>query len=1051
MTRQSVPFGSRSLGRLSFFLISVLLAMLSARLDAQGPQTTQVTDIVYRSDGTPASGTVLISWPNFTTADSKAVAAGRLSIALGAGGALSVGLVPNAGADPAGTYYKVTYQLDDGSNSDEFWSVPATGPTTIAAIRSRVVPSGVAMQVVSRQYVDDQLALKATDANIVHKTGNESIAGVKTFSASPVVPTPSGSTDAANKAYVDANAGGGGSSNSGAGAGVVNVITDCGAVGNGVTDDYTAIQNCINNNPGRHIVFPKRSAGTTGGGATNTDYYLSQQLVVSYNGTWLDGANPANWTGGVKLQFAAGVGGIRCDTNAYNCKLSNLMLDGQACYSAFTRTTYPDWRGTEALLRGNGADGIQLLGGEPRLENVNVQCFARHGIYLSGDSTIQPVSQPDFWYFDRVTVNSNGGNGIYANGGDSNAGVATMIDARSNAIYGVQDNSPLGNTWIGVGTHNNHNDQLVAGATQALTSASVTSNVLTLTTTAALANGVDTVGTWITTAGQVDSGFNTTCKVLTVNSGAKQLTCAFTHANGSTTGGTVGQSSTANVYNAWSAAGINGGCIGGSDQLATWIQPYIEAAQGIGNVCARLGQGTIVIGSNGGPGLFGDLAAPQPNWITGGNALVFNSDNGFSFVSPTNSQLTLTLQAGNTVDANELITFRDHLGVQRATFGWNTSDVFGMYDSVDGFFSIYKTIGGNVGIRGTTATEDVEVNKAIGRKFIVYGGDSTADVTIDNTGLATPAQITSTLATGTAPFAVTSTTPVANLTLAADTQLPAISTAGKVSDTALSSNIERKTNKNTASGYAGLDAGSKLAASQLPNPSASTLGGVQSKTCPGTDKLSAIGTDGIPLCSADQGGAGSGDSITVNGAAATDADFDDAAPAAPASSVNVRWQKDAATPTNVSANVPFGYGLGAATSNLVVSLTTCEAYRSADLTLTANTYADNVSCSLAAGTWLITSETTVKSPLTTAQKVTVKLWDGTTIYGSGEAAAPSQGAGLTGYVHIAVSKIVTLASTTTVKTSVASNAASIVDATPDDNGTGLTNTANAIHAVRIGN
>lgn len=37
----------------------------------------------------------------------------------------------------------------------------------------------------------------------VNNTGSEVIAGVKTFSSSPIVPTPSGTTDAANKAYVD--------------------------------------------------------------------------------------------------------------------------------------------------------------------------------------------------------------------------------------------------------------------------------------------------------------------------------------------------------------------------------------------------------------------------------------------------------------------------------------------------------------------------------------------------------------------------------------------------------------------------------------------------------------------------------------------------------------------------------------------------------------------------------------------------------------------------------------------------------------------------------
>lgn len=42
-------------------------------------------------------------------------------------------------------------------------------------------------------------------------------------------------------------------------------------------------------------------------------------------------------------------------------------------------------------------------------------------------------------------------------------------------------------------------------------------------------------------------------------------------------------------------------------------------------------------------------------------------------------------------------------------------------------------------------------------------------------------------------------------------------------------------------------------AARLPNPGASAHGGVRSKTCTGTDKLSAIGTDGVPVCSADSG------------------------------------------------------------------------------------------------------------------------------------------------------------------------------------------------------
>jgi hypothetical protein len=48
------------------------------------------------------------------------------------------------------------------------------------------------------------LASKATDDTVVHLTGNQSIAGIKSFSNSPVVPTPTLGVQAATKAYVDA-------------------------------------------------------------------------------------------------------------------------------------------------------------------------------------------------------------------------------------------------------------------------------------------------------------------------------------------------------------------------------------------------------------------------------------------------------------------------------------------------------------------------------------------------------------------------------------------------------------------------------------------------------------------------------------------------------------------------------------------------------------------------------------------------------------------------------------------------------------------------------
>jgi hypothetical protein len=47
------------------------------------------------------------------------------------------------------------------------------------------------------------IATKATDSAVVHNTGTETVAGVKTFSSSPVVPTPTTSGQAATKGYAD--------------------------------------------------------------------------------------------------------------------------------------------------------------------------------------------------------------------------------------------------------------------------------------------------------------------------------------------------------------------------------------------------------------------------------------------------------------------------------------------------------------------------------------------------------------------------------------------------------------------------------------------------------------------------------------------------------------------------------------------------------------------------------------------------------------------------------------------------------------------------------
>src|ERR1700688_3242260 len=167
-----------------------------------GPTLTSVVDTVYLADGTTAHGVLVITWPAFVEASGSAVSEGSLNVTLGTNGALNVALAPNAGANPPGVYYTVVYQLGPGQVRTEYWVVPTNSPATLAQVRA-TPGNGTAVPGASVQYVNTVLAAKANDNAVVHLSQTETISGSKTFSAPPSVPTPVGTGDVTNKAYVD--------------------------------------------------------------------------------------------------------------------------------------------------------------------------------------------------------------------------------------------------------------------------------------------------------------------------------------------------------------------------------------------------------------------------------------------------------------------------------------------------------------------------------------------------------------------------------------------------------------------------------------------------------------------------------------------------------------------------------------------------------------------------------------------------------------------------------------------------------------------------------
>ena len=197
---------------IGMFLLAMPAAMkliLSpAQVSAQTQQiaTTTVTDTVYRADGTAATGTVLVSWQAFTTAVGQSVPSGSTSATIGANGAMSVSLVPNAGSTPMGSYYTAVYHLDDGTVSREFWVVPAsTTAVQVSAIKTTVLPASVAMQTVSKSYVDTAIAA-AVSGHPLDSTNPYVLKAGDTMTGPLALPgDPTAPAQAADKSYVDTN------------------------------------------------------------------------------------------------------------------------------------------------------------------------------------------------------------------------------------------------------------------------------------------------------------------------------------------------------------------------------------------------------------------------------------------------------------------------------------------------------------------------------------------------------------------------------------------------------------------------------------------------------------------------------------------------------------------------------------------------------------------------------------------------------------------------------------------------------------------------------
>ncbi len=185
-------------GRWTVLMLMVLSLMnmeFGSAAQAQTVSTTTVQGTVYLANGQPGSGTLVISWPSFTTANGQLVAADSTTITIAPDGFVSVNLAPNQGSSPAGLYYTALYYMSDGSTNTQYWVVPAGAQATLGQVQAQLMPATQAIQAVSKTYVDQAIASAALSQ--ISPSGG-TLTGPLYLSGDPTQPL-----QAADKHYVD--------------------------------------------------------------------------------------------------------------------------------------------------------------------------------------------------------------------------------------------------------------------------------------------------------------------------------------------------------------------------------------------------------------------------------------------------------------------------------------------------------------------------------------------------------------------------------------------------------------------------------------------------------------------------------------------------------------------------------------------------------------------------------------------------------------------------------------------------------------------------------
>jgi hypothetical protein len=141
---------------LSRLLPATLLMVWAA--GAQPPLTT-IQDTLYKADGTPFNGIVMISWPSFEASDLSEIAGQTITVKV-ENGNLRVRLVPNAMTSPQ-VFYTVVYNSDGRIQFNESWAVP------VSLVPLRIRDVRVVLPVISSSSGDTNAAGPVNESDVI--------------------------------------------------------------------------------------------------------------------------------------------------------------------------------------------------------------------------------------------------------------------------------------------------------------------------------------------------------------------------------------------------------------------------------------------------------------------------------------------------------------------------------------------------------------------------------------------------------------------------------------------------------------------------------------------------------------------------------------------------------------------------------------------------------------------------------------------------------------------------------------------------------------------